>query len=111
MTLATAARQVCRDTIEPNSVCVTATAPTRVRCIPQCAHPSDFRSNAMYSQWEALSRDRMREQREHAANHRLVAQLAAARRWAWLADFSSRRADRSRSHAEHVPAEGYELIG
>ncbi|UQX89729.1 hypothetical protein M6D93_06935 [Jatrophihabitans telluris] len=56
----------------------------------------------MYSQYEALARERMREQHAHAAHMRLSNELASARLWQRLAAFSARRAARSqRRLAEH----------
>ncbi|HEY2044261.1 MAG TPA: hypothetical protein VGH11_16415 [Jatrophihabitans sp.] len=66
----------------------------------------------MYSMYEALSRDRMREQREHAAHQRLANELASARRWQWLAAYAARRAARyQRQLAEHSAAADYSLVG
>jgi hypothetical protein len=56
----------------------------------------------MYSMYEALSRDRMREQRAQAAQARLLSELSSARLWHRLAAYSARRAARSdRRLAEH----------
>jgi len=65
----------------------------------------------MYSMYEAFARERMREQLEQAAQHRLSAHLASARMWRRLASYSAGRAARS-SHrlAEHSPAD-YQLVG
>ncbi|MFL6162749.1 MAG: hypothetical protein ACJ74U_11040 [Jatrophihabitantaceae bacterium] len=65
----------------------------------------------MYSMYEAFARERMREQLEQAAQRRLSAQLAAARRWRRLAAYSARRAARSsRRLADHSAAD-YQLVG
>jgi hypothetical protein len=53
------------------------------------------RSFAMHSQYEALARERMLEQRANAAHLRLTNELAAARRWRRLAAFAASRASRS----------------
>ena len=63
----------------------------------------------MYAQYEALARERMREQREHAAHVRMTNELASARLWRRLAAYAARRAQRSeRRRAEHSAAD-YQL--
>jgi hypothetical protein len=65
----------------------------------------------MYSMYEALARERMREQREQSARRRLSHDLAAVRRWRRLAAYSARRAARSRrALAEHAAAD-FQLVG
>jgi hypothetical protein len=46
--------------------------------------------------YEALARARMREAEEAARNHRVIRQLLAGRRWAWLARYAAERAERAR---------------
>ena len=46
--------------------------------------------------YEALARARMREAEEAARNHRVIRQLIAGRRWAWLARYAAERAERAR---------------
>jgi hypothetical protein len=48
---------------------------------------------------EALARSRQQEAREAARHHALVRRLTAGRRWASLARFAARRADRARAVA------------
>lgn len=65
----------------------------------------------MYSMYEALARERMREQREQARRWRLSQDVAVARRWQRVAAYSARRAARSRRQlAEHSVAD-YQLAG
>ena len=65
----------------------------------------------MYAMYEALARERMREQRVQSAHRRLSHHLAAARRWHRLAAYSAGRAARSRRRlAEHSAAD-YQLVG
>ncbi len=60
----------------------------------------------MYSMYEALARERNREQLERASRQRLSRQLASARLWNRLAAYSVRRAARSqRQLAENSDAE------
>jgi hypothetical protein len=69
-----------------------------------------IRSITMYSMYEALARERMREQRERSARWRLSQDVAAVRRWQRLAGYSARRAARSRRQlAEHSAAE-FQLV-
>ncbi len=68
----------------------------------------------MFSQYEQVAHERMRERRERAARDRLVRELSAGRRWQWLANFFARRAVRSRRRAcarEREASAGYELAG
>jgi len=61
-----------------------------------------LRSKLMTFMYEALARERMREQRDRAAHVRMMNQLVSARRWHRIAAFSARRAARSdRRLAEH----------
>jgi hypothetical protein len=46
---------------------------------------------------EALARCRHQEALEAARHHALVRQFTAGRRWAWLARFAARRAERARA--------------
>jgi hypothetical protein len=56
----------------------------------------------MHQMYEALARERMREQRERAARSRLAAEVASVRMWQRLATYALRRAARSsRQLAEH----------
>jgi hypothetical protein len=72
--------------------------------------PNAIRSITMYSMYEALARERMREQREQSARRRLSQDVASVRRWHRLADFSARRATRSRRQlAEHSAAD-FQLV-
>jgi hypothetical protein len=72
---------------------------------------STTRSTTMYAMYEALARERLREQREQSARWRLSHDLAAARRWRRLAAYSAGRAARSRRQlAEHSAAD-YQLVG
>jgi hypothetical protein len=65
----------------------------------------------MYQMYEALARERQREQREQAAQRRLASELASVRLWQRLAGYASRRAARSsRRLAEHSAAD-YSLAG
>jgi hypothetical protein len=66
-------------------------------------------SSQMHYMYEALARDRQREQQERAAQNRLASELASARLWQRLSAYSARRAARSqRRLAEHAAAE-YQL--
>jgi len=65
----------------------------------------------MHQMYEALARERMREQRERAAHSRLAAEVASVRLWQRLAAYASRRAARSSVRlAEHSASE-YSLAG
>jgi hypothetical protein len=67
------------------------------------------RSIQMHYMYEALARDRQREQQERAAQNRLASELASARLWLRLAAYAARRAARSQNRlAEHSAAE-YQL--
>jgi CRISPR/Cas system CSM-associated protein Csm2 small subunit len=72
---------------------------------------NSLRSTQMYSMYEALARDRMREQRERAAHQRLVNELVSARRWQWLAAYTARRAARSQRRLAERSAADYQLAG
>lgn len=65
----------------------------------------------MYSQHEALARERMRERRSVAAHRRLERQLSAGRRWQWLSNYAARQAARSRQAHADGSAGSYELVG
>lgn len=65
----------------------------------------------MYSQYEALARERSRRQREDAAHHRLTHELSSARRWQRVAAFTARRAARSQRRVGEHSAEEYQLAG
>jgi hypothetical protein len=69
-----------------------------------------IRSIAMYTQYEALARERIREQREIAAQRRLSKQVASVRLWQRVADYSARRAARSQRKLAERSAE-YQLAG
>ena len=69
------------------------------------------RSIQMYSMYEALARERQREQRERAAHQRLSRQLASVRLWQRLAAYSARRAARSRYQLAEQSAADYQLVG
>jgi hypothetical protein len=72
---------------------------------------STTRSTTMYSMYEALARERMREQREQSARQRLSHDLASVRRWRRLAAYSERRAARSRRALAEHSAVDYQLAG
>jgi hypothetical protein len=55
--------------------------------------------------YEALARSRQREAEEAARRYRLARSLVAGRRWARLAAFASRRADRARAAVGATPPE------
>jgi hypothetical protein len=63
----------------------------------------------MYSMYEALARERMREQLQRSARQRLSHELAAARRWHRLAAYSARRAARSQRQLAEHSAVDYQL--
>ena len=65
----------------------------------------------MYSMYEALARERQREQREQAVHRRLSQQVASARLWQRLASYSAHRAARSRRQLAEQPASDYQLVG
>ncbi|MDQ2838466.1 MAG: hypothetical protein M3Y42_16010 [Actinomycetota bacterium] len=65
----------------------------------------------MYSMYEALARERNREQREQAARQRLSQQVASARLWQRLAAYSAGRAARSRRQLAEQSAADYQLVG
>jgi hypothetical protein len=69
------------------------------------------RSIQMYSMYEAFARERMREQREQAAQRRLSSQLASARMWRRLASYSASRAARSSRRLAEQSAADYQLAG
>lgn len=52
---------------------------------------------------EALARSRQREAEQAAREHALARQLMAGRRWALLARFATRRADRARADVGAAP--------
>jgi hypothetical protein len=69
------------------------------------------RSTVMYAQYEALARERMREQREFAAHQRMASELASAHLWHRVATYAQHRAQRSdRRRASHA-ASDYQLAG
>ncbi len=63
----------------------------------------------MYSQHEALARERMLEQRSAAAKRRLTHELSTARRWQWLATFTAARALRSQRRLAERSSADYSL--
>ncbi len=65
----------------------------------------------MYSMYEAFARERMREQREQAAQRRLSSQLASAQLWRRLAAYSAGRAAQSSRRLAEQPAADYQLVG
>jgi hypothetical protein len=65
----------------------------------------------MYAIYEGYARERIREQLEQAAQRRLSAQLASARRWRRLAAFSAGRAARSSRRLAEQSAADYQLAG
>jgi hypothetical protein len=69
------------------------------------------RSIQMYSMYEAFARERMRQQVEQAAQHRLSSQLASARMWRRLAAYSASRAARSSRRLAEQSAADYQLVG
>jgi hypothetical protein len=64
----------------------------------------------MYSQSEVLARERMREQRQHAAHRRLSQELASARLWQRLAAYASRRAARSEGRLAERSVPDHQLV-
>jgi hypothetical protein len=64
----------------------------------------------MYQQYEALARERMREQREYAAHRRLLSELASVRMWQRLADYSARRALRAQRRLDEHSTADYQLV-
>lgn len=64
----------------------------------------------MYSMYEALARERMRERQEQAARQRLCSQLSSARLWRRLAAFSARQEARSRYRLAERSAVDYQLV-
>jgi hypothetical protein len=89
-------------------------APVPGRIMAHFSHTnraSLVRSTQMYSMYEALARERQREQREQAARQRLSRQLASLRLWQRLAAYSAGRATRSRYHLAEQPAADYQLAG
>ena len=93
------------DRSDLDTVRLPAGSPAR---IPTFTHA--IRSITMYSMYEALARERMREQRERSARQRLSQDVAAVRRWHRLAAYSARRAARSqRQLAEHSTAD-FQLV-
>jgi hypothetical protein len=65
----------------------------------------------MYSQHEALARERMQHRHREAAHRRLANQLAAGRRWRWLASVAANRAARSQRRSSAESTAHYELAG
>jgi len=65
----------------------------------------------MYALYEGLARERTRERLEQAAQRRLSAQLASARRWRRLASYSAGRASRSSHRLAEQSAADYQLVG
>ncbi|MBV9821133.1 MAG: hypothetical protein JO144_02730 [Actinobacteria bacterium] len=65
----------------------------------------------MYSNYEALARERTQEQLSRAAQYRLSRQLVTARRWRRLAAYSARRAARSQSRLTEQLSSDYQLAG
>ena len=70
-----------------------------------------MRSIPMYAIYEGYARERICEQLEQAAQRRLSAQLASARRWRRLAAFSAGRAARSSRRLAEQSAADYQLAG
>ena len=62
------------------------------------------RSTEMYAMHEALARDRMREREHQARNASLSAELAAARRWHYLAERARVAASRHTKRATRAAA-------
>jgi hypothetical protein len=58
----------------------------------------------MYAVQEALARDRMREREQQARHSRLSAELAAANRWQYLAEFALAAASRHSHRAVQAAA-------
>ena len=61
---------------------------------------TDREGNAMLLLDEALARSRQREAEQAAREHALARQIVAGRRWARLAAFAARRAERARANAQ-----------
>ena len=60
---------------------------------------TDSEGTAMLLLDEALARSRQREAEQAAREHALARQIVAGRRWARLAAFAARRAERARAKA------------
>jgi hypothetical protein len=58
----------------------------------------------MYMHYEALAKERMREQRVKAAQRRLANEVASARRWRRLASYTARRATKSQTRLSNRSA-------
>ncbi|HEX2903284.1 MAG TPA: hypothetical protein VHO01_07480 [Jatrophihabitans sp.] len=86
-----------------------------INCLTWSATSNDFSTNfstrsiQMYSMYEAFARERMREQLQRSAAHRLSSDLASARMWRRLASFSARHAARSSGRLAQHGAEEYQL--
>jgi hypothetical protein len=65
----------------------------------------------MYSQHEALARERMQHRHRQAAERRIAHQLAAGRRWRWLERIAAKRAAKSQHRRPDESAAHYELAG
>lgn len=63
---------------------------------------TDREGSAMLLLHETLARSRQQEAEQAAREHALARELTAGRKWAWLAAFAARRAERARS-ATRVP--------
>jgi hypothetical protein len=59
---------------------------------------TDREGTAMLLLDEALARSRQREAEQAAREHALARQIVAGRRWARLAAFAARRAERARAN-------------
>jgi hypothetical protein len=64
----------------------------------------------MYAMYEALARDRMREQRRDVAQARRASELASVRLWHRLAAYAARRAARSQRQLAERSAADYDLV-
>ncbi len=61
---------------------------------------TDREGNAMLLLDEVLARSRQREAEQAAREHALARQIVAGRRWARLAAFAARRAERARANVQ-----------
>lgn len=67
--------------------------------IPTTPTRTDREGTAMLLLHEALARSRQREAEQAAREHALAREILAGRRWARLAAFAARRAERARAGA------------
>jgi hypothetical protein len=75
------------------------TARSQHSAIHTMTSTNDFRSPKMYTMYEALARDRMRDEERRSREARLARELAAQRRWHRV---SLRARDAEARHARRV---------